>query len=127
MTLEERMEVIRKKAKADANAEINAELERQNKTKAAFAEIEKLTPRIEALIALANECIANKVKFPSSAETMCFGYGSGTYGFVTDGFYHHVGFWKKRNDLEIRFIGIDEGGARMLGFLHGWKAHIPAA
>lgn len=95
MTLEERLAIIEKKANIKNAEEDKKKTELQNKTQKALREIQDLTPRIKALLTLANKCIQKRIKFPSSSETKKYGYGNGynSYNFLADGIYHHVGFY----------------------------------
>lgn len=114
MTLEERMDIIQRKANLDREKEEKAVTEAQKKTELALKNIEKLTERIDTLIVLANKCIREGVSLPSSCVTATFGYGKGynSYDFSADGIHHHVGFMDFRRDKtkEIKYLGIDEGG-----------------
>lgn len=69
MTLEERLAIIEKKANMKNAEEDKKKTELQNKTQKALREIQDLTPRIKALLTLANKCIQERIKFPSSSET----------------------------------------------------------
>lgn len=122
MTLEERLELISNRAKKNKDEEYAKEMELNDGKLEALRKIEKLKPRIEALIVLGNKCIDEKIDFPSSLETTKLGYGSGydTYDFCADGFYHHVGFmnckkgcWYRGENKynKIKYLGIENGGA----------------
>ena len=120
MTLEERLAIIEQKANKDKLNKSNKEIELQIKTQETLSKIEELTPRIKAIITVANKCIDEGIDFPSNTEK--FGYGrksSNSYNYFADGIHHHVGFmncsrgyWlegeKKYN--KIKYLGIDEGG-----------------
>lgn len=111
MTLEERLAIIEKKANMKNAEEDKKKTELQNKTQKALREIQDLTPRIKALLTLANKCIQERIKFPSSSETKKYGYGNGynSYNFLADGIYHHVGFMGRSDTKEIKYLGIYNG------------------
>lgn len=112
MTLQERMALIEGKAAADRKAEEKEKALEEQRYAEALRKIEELTPRIADLITLANKCIELGISFPSPKETKNFGYGTGSYSFIADGFYHHVGFMHTRHhDSPVTYMGIDEGGA----------------
>lgn len=122
MTLEERLELISNRAKKNKDEEREKEMEVNNKTSEAMREIEKLKPRIKALITLGNKCIEEGIDFPDSYGTKKFGYGDGwhSYDFCADGIYHHVGFMECKKGCwyrgeskynKIEYLGIENGGA----------------
>lgn len=121
MTLEERLEIINRKAKSNKTMELSKEMELKNETKEALRKVEELTERIEAIIILANKCIEEGIRFPSSSQTEGFGYGKGynSYSFFADGIYHHVGlmdcqrgWWREGESpyKKVRYLGIENGG-----------------
>lgn len=118
MTLEERMEIIKNKAKNDAEIEKAKRKKMDEELGATYLSIEDLSGRITDIILLANECINNGIEFPS--QTNKYGYGHGSINFFADGINHHVGFmdskkgWYKKGDIpyrKIKFLGIEQGGA----------------
>lgn len=112
-TLEEKLMKIENKAKNDKKDEATKALDLKSRTTEALAKVEELEPRITALIAIANKCIQEGIKFPDSSETTKFGYGDGyrSYNFCAEGIHHHVGF------MEIKFHGVSE--VKYLGFYNG--------
>ena len=67
--------------------------------------IKELSPRIKALITLANTCRVNNIQLSKSYFIQ--GYGKDEY-FFTDGYYHYLGFY---DETPITYIGIENGGA----------------
>lgn len=114
MTLEERMQIIENKANKDREEKNRAAQEKKDKTILAIEQVKELTPRIHALITLANKCITEGIAFPAPEETTKYGYGDGyrSYNFLADGINHHVGFMDARysNVTEIKYLGINNGG-----------------
>ena len=108
--LERRMALVEQKAQSVKKAEVKAKTDELKRNSEVLEKIKALTPRIEALIALANKCIEQKVPFPSSPEVGKLGYGKGKYGFFSDGIYHAVGFMKEKGSAPIKYLGIKEGG-----------------
>lgn len=108
--LEKRMAIIEGKAQSIKKAEEEVKNNELKKHNEALEKIKALTPRIEALITLANKCIEQEVPFPSSSEVGKLGYGKGKYGFFSDGVYHAVGFMKEKDSNPIKYLGIKEGG-----------------
>lgn len=85
--------------------EAEEELNNTNKRTKLINEIKELSPRIKALITLANTCKANNI--PLSRSYYIHGYDKAEY-FFTDGFYHYLGFY---DETPITYIGIMNGGA----------------
>ena len=103
MTTEERMEIIKNKAKQIANA-------KQNKEKQAELEYQTLVDKVRAyfesiqdLLSLANACANNGIKMPKDGKR--YGY---EWSFIAEGEYHHVGLIKTSDDFQ--FVGIRNGG-----------------
>lgn len=124
VTLEERLALLEKGAEAKEKRKLEEERKLKEDTQNAFMRVQELAPRIQALIALGNKCIETGIGLPESTVTTKFGYGDGydSYNFISDGFYHHVGFmdckitcgWGRKNYKpykEIVYLGIKEGGA----------------
>ena len=113
-TLEDRLSIIKNKAKNDMENIAKKENERITKETELINKIEKLTERISTLIVLANKCVEMGIKFPMSSETNKYGYGKGgySYNFFADGIFHHVGFMGiEYKSKEIKYLGIYQGGA----------------
>lgn len=108
--LEKRMKLIEKKAQSIKKEEEETRNNEAKRDSEALEKIKALTPRIEALIALANKCIEQKVPFPDSVEVGKLGYGKGKYGFFSDGIYHAVGFMREKGSAQVKCIGVVEGG-----------------
>ena len=109
MTLEERMNIIKNKAERDKEKELKAEKQKQDELINAIQQIQVLKNRIDDLLTLVNQCKECGIKLPNLIETQRYGYGDGRYGFFADRFTHHVGFIN--NKKQIKYIGIDNGGA----------------
>lgn len=117
MGIEERMNIIKNKAKKDADAKLtaqNAEREQQNRL---MKEIKSLSNRIKDIIALANACNKNGVKIPEYTIWGCCDSGK-KYGyeheFIAEGIYHHTGLirtWGCYTNGTYKYIGIENGGA----------------
>lgn len=118
MGIEERMNIIKNKAKKDADAKLaaqNAEIDQQNKL---MKEIKSLSSRIKDIIALANACNQNGVKIPEK-DLWHDDYDSGKkYGykheFIAEGICHHTGLirtWGSYANGTYKYIGIENGGA----------------
>lgn len=112
MTLEERLALIEKMAVKDREKEAEDQEKLEAATKEELRKVEALTPRINALIVVANKCIEEGVKFPSSSEITKYGYGNGynSYDFHSDSIHHHVGFMDFHRQKRIEYLGIVEGG-----------------
>ena len=121
MRLEERLAIFEQKANNNKVKTKENETDLQIKTQEALFKVKDLTPRIKAIITVANKCIDEGIDFPSESVTAKFGYGTGyrSYNFLADGINHHVGFmncgrgyWRKgeKHYNKIEYLGIDEGG-----------------
>ena len=94
LTLEERLAIIEQKANNNKVKTKENETDLRIKTQEALSKVKDLTPRINAIITVANKCIDEGIDFPSESVTAKFGYGTGyrSYNFLADGINHHVGF-----------------------------------
>jgi hypothetical protein len=69
MTLEERLTAIENKANKVREEENNRLLQAKAAIKAALAEIEKLSPRVEALLAVEQKCVNEGFEIPNNFKT----------------------------------------------------------
>ena len=104
MTTEERMEIIKNKAKQIANAEKSAAAKEAMEHEELTVRIRELFDRIQDILALANACDTNKIKMPKDGRR--YGY---EYSFVAEGLHHRTGLI--RCDGEYKYVGIENGGA----------------
>ena len=111
MTIEERMEIIRNKAKKDEKEKMNKIYAEDAKRNELVSKIKDVGDRISSLLVLANECKANGIKIPTDAyytmrynSAKEFGYDA---EFIAEGIRHHVGFI---NGGKYKWVGIENGG-----------------
>ena len=72
MTLEERLAIIEQKASNNKVKTKENEADLQIRTQEALSKVEDLTPRIKAIITVANKCIDEGIDFPSESVTAKF-------------------------------------------------------
>ena len=107
MTTEERLEIIKNKAKQIADKEKIAAQKEAEEHQVLVDEIRMYFEQIQNIITLANACDVNGIKMPKDGKR--YGY---EYSFVAEGIYHHVGLIRPNaTDREYRYIGIENGGA----------------
>ena len=112
MTIEERMEIIRNKARKNKEEEANKLSAEDAKRNKLILQIKNLHDRINSLLILANECDINGIKIPQDGyyysrynSAKEFGYDA---EFIAEGIRHHVGFI---NGGKYEWVGIKNGGA----------------
>lgn len=112
MTTEERIALIRDRARRDSEEKAEQERRKELEKESLKLEILSLKERISAIITLANECKNNGVKIPESKcgtykldAAIQYGYDA---EFIAEGIRHHVGLI---NTSPFRWLGIDNGGA----------------
>lgn len=112
MTIEERMEIIRNKAKKNKEEEANKLSAEDAKRNKLILQIKNLHDRINSLLILANECDTNGINIPQDGyyyrrynSAKEFGYDA---EFIAEGIRHHVGFI---NGGKYEWVGIKNGGA----------------
>ena len=118
MTTEERIAIIQNKAKKDYERKNAKKTAEENLRQNMADEIRKLADRIEAIITLANTCVANGVEIPED-RGVGRDYNSGEkYGypheFIAEGIYHHTGLlrtWGCYTKGTYEYLGINNGGA----------------
>ena len=103
MTTEERMNIIKAKAKAIANAELDAKAREDAERQELVDKVREMFERIQDVLTLANACRAIGLKMPKDGKR--YGY---EYSFETEGIDHHVGLVMSKDPYE--FIGIRNGG-----------------
>lgn len=104
MTTEERLEIIKNKAKQIADAQTIAAQKEAEEHQALVDEVRMYFEQIQNILTFANACDANGIKMPKDGK--CYGY---EYSFRAEAFYHHVGLIYTEG--EYRYIGIENGGA----------------
>ena len=124
MTTEERMEIIRNKAKKNKEDELTKKAQEEIEWGRLYTEIYwELSARVKAILRLATECGKSKVKIPRSERLSMREDAAKPYGydaeFFAEGIRHHVGLFLENpcerfdNNYPINFkgIGIVNGGA----------------
>lgn len=109
----DRMAKISAKAKRDREKQEKEKREEQQALVKAKEDVKKLSPRIKALIDMANACRRENITFPTDTGKFGYGFYDGRrgYNFLADSIEHHVGFIKRSNtDEEISYIGICNDG-----------------
>lgn len=110
MTLQKRLEKLENVKAREEQFKIE-EAERKEKERREYvARVRELNSRIGDILTVANKCKELGMQFPSESNVRQFGYGEGKWGFVADGFYHHVGFERTKNEKRIAFLKIENGG-----------------
>lgn len=104
MTTEERLEIIKNKAKQIADAKKTAAQKEAEEHQVLVDEVRMYSEQIQNILTLANACDANGIKMPKDGKR--YGY---EHSFRAEGFYHHVGLIYTEG--EYKYIGIENGGA----------------
>lgn len=107
-----RLAKIAAKAKKDREEQQKKEREKKQALDDAMDAVQKLAPRINMLLELANACKKEGIQFPTNTKKYGYGEYDGRrgYNFFADGIEHHVGFMGHNGDKEIEYIGIYNGG-----------------
>jgi hypothetical protein len=100
MTTEERLEIIKNKAKQIADKEKIAAQKEAEEQQTLVDEVRMYFEQIQNILTLANACDNNGIKMPWDGKR--YGYN---YSFRAQAFYHHVGLIYTEG--EYRYIGID--------------------
>ena len=118
MTTEERIAIIRNKAKRDEEEYIEAISAEERQRNELIAQVNNLNKRIEALITLANECVNNGIGIPERDHDFGSYDTAKKYGydaeFIAEGIRHHTGFirtWPWYKTGNFVWVGIENGGA----------------
>lgn len=106
MTTEERLEIIKNKAKQIADAKKTAAQKEAEEHQVLVDKVRMYFEQIQNILTLANACDANGIKMPKDGKR--YGYEC---PFVAEGIYHCVGLIRPMSDGEYRYIGIQNGGA----------------
>lgn len=115
MTTEERMELIKNKARHDAEALMLAANNEAKARELLCEQIRDMSDRIRDIISLANACEDNGVTIPRDIDRKDSGKPYGyEYEFIAEGIWHHTGLiktWGEGSKGEYRYLGINNGGA----------------
>lgn len=109
MTTEERLEIIKNKAKQIADAKKTAAQKEAEEHQALVDEVRMYFEQIQNILTLANACDANGIKMPRDGKR--YGY---EHSFIAEGIYHHIGLiktWGEASKGEYKYVGIYNGGA----------------
>ena len=75
----------------------------------------KFGSRVGEVLQVGDYLVSKQVEFPKAYEVAGFGYGTGSYDFMADGFYHALGFSCEREAGRKEYTGtalaIYAGGA----------------
>ena len=116
MTLEERLNAIKKESNLREQEQQEKEQQEKNAYVESMNKLMTLSTRIKDILKIANECLKNGIQLPYPASKYGYHqddclYSEKISGFVSNGWSHCVGFMGRGNKTHYDYLGFYNGGA----------------